>query len=174
MATNYNNYSNTEKLAMIAAEVEYIADNGFSGGEVDKQMSDTSTKAVQNKVIKAYVDDATQNLQGEIDALGEPFRIKQWAPGSLEAVIPSCTADINNTQIDKMVFRITGKEAEDYQIAGMIAYEIFGSDGKRINCWPVCQFTGQNQTELNVRWMCGGTTSKTATKINAWVLLKHR
>ena len=46
--------------------------------------------------------------------------------------------------------------------------------GNRINAWPVCQFTGNGQKELGVRWMCGGTTRKTAKRISAWVLLKHR
>lgn len=57
-----------------------------------------------------------------------------------------------------------------------VAYEVFDAaiGGNRINCWPVCQFTGNGQKELSVRWMCGGTSDKIAKRINAWVLLKHR
>jgi len=33
-----------------------VQPGGGSGGDIDTQMSDTSTNAVQNKVIKAYVD----------------------------------------------------------------------------------------------------------------------
>ena len=75
-----------------------------------------------------------------------------------------------------MTYKITGQEATDYMIAGMLAYEVFDAkiNGNRINCWPICQFTGVNTTELSVRWMCAGTTRKTAKLIRAWVLLKHR
>lgn len=113
-------------------------------------------------------------LQNQIDALGEPFRLKKWGGDDLNVAIPCCTEDLANASIDKMTFKIEGQEAVDYMVAGMIAYEVFGTDGKRINCWPVCQFTGQNTTELSVRWTCMGTSRKTATKISAWVLLKHR
>lgn len=106
---------------------------------------------------------------------GEPFRVKQWA-SSFNVTIPTCTSDISNTSIAKMTFTIDDVEGADYQIVGMIAYEVFDavSGGNRINCWPVCQFTGNGQKELSVRWMCGGTTDKVARRINAWVLLKHR
>ena len=148
-------------------------------------------------VNKKYVDNAAETLQLQLGALpglntdtkdnlvnainevyeksGEPFRVKQWA-NSFNVEIPTCTEEINNTDITKMVFSIDNVEGADYQIVGMIAYEVFDSatGGKRINCWPVCQFTGNGQKELSVRWMCGGTTRKTAKRINAWVLLKHR
>lgn len=143
---------------------------------IDQAMSDTSENAVQNKVIKEYVDGADENLQAQIDALGEPFRVKQWASNTLNVQIPMCSSPISNTEIDKMVFRIDDVEGAEYQIVGMIAYEVFdaASGGNRINCWPVCQFTGNGQKELSVRWMCGGTLTKVAKRINAWVLLKHR
>ena len=35
---------------------------GGGGGSIDPEMSDTSTKAVQNKVIKKYIDDAIANV----------------------------------------------------------------------------------------------------------------
>lgn len=107
---------------------------------------------------------------------GEPFRIKNWASNSLNINIEPCTTDKGNTQLDKMTFTIDAVEGADYQIVGMIAYEVFdaASGGNRINCWPVCQFTGNGQKELGVRWVCTGTTTKTAKRINAWVLLKHR
>lgn len=148
--------------------------------------------------IKKYVDDKSKFLQDQVGDLttlttddqsnlvvalnevykksGEPFRVKQWASDTLNVEIPTCTADIGNTSIAKMVFTIDNVEGADYQIVGMIAYEVFdaASGGQRINCWPVCQFTGNGQKELSVRWMCSGTTNKTARRINAWVLLKHR
>lgn len=128
-----------------------------------------------NLVSQNYTDSADAALQAKIDALGEPFRVKNWA-GSINVEIPCVTEDLANTAIPKMTFSISGEEGEQYQIVGMIAYEVFdaASGGNRINCWPVCQFTGNGQKELSVRWMCGGTTRKTAKRINAWVLLKHR
>lgn len=116
------------------------------------------------------------DIQAQIDALGEPFRVKQWASNTLNVAIPVCTSDVSNTQIAKMVFALDAEEGASYQVVGMIAYEVFDSatGGSRINCWPVCQFTGNGQKELSVRWMCGGTTDKVAKRVNAWVLLKHR
>lgn len=107
---------------------------------------------------------------------GEPFRAKQWTINTLDVTIPVCTSDVGNTSIPKLVFTIDDTEGADYQIIGMISYEVFdaASGGNRINCWPVCQFTGNNQKELSVRFMCAGSTEKTAKRLSAWVLLKHR
>ena len=160
-----------------------------SGGTVDTAMSDTSENAVQNKVIKSYVDGATgdlstlttdnkTNLVAAINEVyeksGEPFRVKNWSASDLSVSIPYCTEDLDNTSIPRMDFNISGDEGDAFQVVGMVAYEVKGADGKRINCWPVCQFTGNGQKTLSVRWMCAGTVRKTATSINAWVLLKHR
>ena len=123
---------------------------------------------------EARVAAGDAGLQAQIDALGEPFRVKQWKSNTLNVDIPCCTEDLANTAIAKMTFKIEGQEATDFQVVGMIAYEVFAANGARLNCWPVCQFTGQNQTELSVRWACMGTTRKTAASISAWVLLKHR
>lgn len=119
---------------------------------------------------------AINEIDFAVKGLGEPFRVKSWASNTLNVEIPYCTEDIGNGSIAKMVYSIDDVEGADYQIVGMIAYEVFdaASGGSRINCWPVCQFTGNGQKELSVRWMCGGTTRKTAKRINAWVLLKHR
>lgn len=140
---------------------------------------------------KAYVDGKTGELSelttddkttlvaaiNEVyEKSGEPFRVKNWAANTLNVEIPCCTEDVGNTSTAKTVYSISNEEGADYQIVGVIAYEVFdaASGGNRINCWPVCQFTGNGQKELSVRWMCGGTSRKTAKRINAWVLLKHR
>lgn len=138
----------------------------------------TNVEALTGNLTDLTTDDKT-NLVSAINEVyeksGEPFRVKNWA-GLVDTSIPVCTEDIGNTAIPKMTFTISGQEGVDYQIVGMIAYEVFdaASGGNRINCWPVCQFTGNGQKELSVRWMCAGTTRKTARRINAWVLLKHR
>lgn len=156
---------------------------------MDRIMSEAAgqTIAAQIKIaqqqigdVSALTTDHTDDLVSAINEVyeksGEPFRVKNWATNSLNVEIPTCTEDISNTSIPKMVFTIDDIEGADYQIVGMIAYEIFdaASGGQRINAWPVCQFTGNGQKELSIRWMCGGTTRKTAYRINAWVLLKHR
>lgn len=54
------------------------------GGTVDTAMSDTSENAVQNKVIKSYVDAADTNLQTQLDTLtgrvGQNFEVgkEKW------------------------------------------------------------------------------------------------
>lgn len=149
--------------AITVQNLYQIIDQAYDGTSVNAQSG-----VAMNPVIS--------NLQSQIDALGEPFRVKQWATNTLNVTIPTCTTDIANTQIGKITFTISGEEGDNFQIVGMIAYEIFdaATGGNRINCWPVCQFTGNGQKELSVRWMCGGTTDKVAKRINAWVLLKHR
>ena len=51
----------------IAEEVIRLGEN--QGGIVDAEMSDTSENAVQNKVIKTYVDDITGNISTALDEL---------------------------------------------------------------------------------------------------------
>lgn len=143
-----------------------------------------------NIPMKGYVDGKTGDLTelttddkttlvaaiNEVyEKSGEPFRVKNWAT-TFDISIPFCTEDLANSAIPKTVYSIDAVEGADYQIVGMIAYEVFdaASGGNRINCWPVCQFTGNGQKELSVRWVCTGTSRKAAKRINAWVLLKHR
>lgn len=158
---------------------KFLNDSGLSHYDskiksfINGKVGDLSTLTTTSKtdLVGAIneVDFAVKNI-------GEPFRVKNWASNSLNVQIVPCTSDAGNTSLAKMVFSIDDVEGADYQIVGMIAYEVFdaASGGNRINCWPVCQFTGNGQKELSVRWMCGGTTNKTARRINAWVLLKHR
>lgn len=140
---------------------------------IDGKLGDLSTLTTTNKTSAVS---AINEIDFAVKGLGEPFRVKQWAANNLNVSILPCTDDSANTSLAKMVFTIDGQEGIDYQIVGMIAYEVFdaASGGNRINCWPVCQFTGNGQKELSVRWTCMGTTQKTAKRINAWVLLKHR
>ena len=159
------NYETVKTLASAVSLLQSIID------AQNMELGDISTL---NTSKKDTVVNAINELKFNIDALGEPFRVKQWAGSNLNVEIPYCTEDITNTNIAKMVFKINGEEANDFQIIGMLSYEVKDKNSQRLNCWPVCQFTGQNQTELSVRWMCGGSTRKTAASINAWVLLKHR
>lgn len=176
------------------SEVEF----GKAGDVYEMHIRDGDLQNTAFLTTQKYVDDADEELQtqlGDLTALdteakgdlvnalnevyekcGEPFRVKQWAANNLNVTIPICTTEIANTQIGKFVFSIDAEEGALYQIVGMIAYEVFdaATGGNRINCWPVCQFTGNGQKELGVRFMCGGTSNKVAKRINAWVLLKRR
>lgn len=162
--------------------VPYFDANGQaidSGVNISAMATQTFVEDITGELANLNTDDKT-NLVNAINEVyeksGEPFRVKNWASNTLNVTIPTCTTEIANTQIGKLVFSIDEVEGADYQIVGMIAYEVFdsASGGQRINCWPVCQFTGNGQKELGVRFMCGGTSNKTAKRINAWVLLKHR
>ena len=158
-------------------------------GVTGKVSEDFDLRVLENAATKSEVGDLTalsttaqdslvsavNELKYAVDGLGEPFRVKEWSNDALtNTTIPSCNQDIANTSIDKLTFKIVDQEAIDYQVVGMIAYQLVDASGNRLNAWPVCQFTGQNQTELQVRFMCAGTTNKTAKSIKAWVLLKHR
>lgn len=102
----------------------------------------------------------------------EPFRVKKFSP-AFNITVPSVTSGTPHNSLPKIVLKTEGQEAADYQIVGMIAYEVFNASGGRINYIPVCQFTGQNQTELSIRGVVAGD-SEVATKIVCWVLLMHR
>lgn len=101
------------------------------------------------------------------------YLVRNWSASGLNITVPSVMTDLENTQLPKLVYKSPPQDASNYQIVGMVAYEVFGPGG-RINYIPVCQFTGQNQTELSVRGCVMGPNSKTAVSINAWVLLKRR
>lgn len=157
-------------------------------GTVDQSYDPTSTNAQSGTAVAEAVGDlssltttaqdnlvnAVNELKSDVSALGEPFRVKEWDRTGLSTVVPMVTEEIANTSIDTFLYQITGQEATDYQIVGMIAYQLLDANNTRINAFPVCQFTGGGQTELRVRFMCGGTSRKTAASIKAWVLLKHR
>lgn len=138
---------------------------------VDSEVGDLTalSTTAQDSLVSAV-----NELKYAVDGLGEPFRVKEWSANNLTATIPACSQEVSNTNIDKVVYTITDQEAVDYQVVGMIAYQLKDTSGNRINAWPVCQFTGGGQTELHVRFMCAGTSSKSAGSISAWVLLKHR
>lgn len=160
-------FLNKTGLAYLWSKIKAYVVNGFAS---KSSVGDITTLQTTDK---SSVVGAVNELVADVAALGEPFRVKQWQ-ANVNAIIPTCTTNVSNTNIPKMVFSISGQEGIDYQVVGMIAYEVFDAGGQRLNCWPVCQFTGNGQKELSVRWMCGGTTPQTATRISAWVLLKHR
>lgn len=152
--------------------------NGWSLAQTNPfaRTSELGDLSSLNTTAQTDVVSAINELKFSIDGLGEPFRVKQWQDNSLNITIPSCTQDATNINIPKLTYTISGEEGEQYQIAGMIAYEIFdaSSGGNRINFIPVCQFTGNDQKELSVRGCVMGPNSKVAKRISAWVLLKHR
>ena len=185
----YEGTNSSVQISKVNNDTIRMQGYGVDDREQSKTLFDMSlpTKAFVEQGIDATAGDLSQLLTTDQSSLvnainevyeksGEPFRVKQWAVNTLNETIPTCTTDVGNTSIPKLVFTIDDVEGADYQIVGMIAYEVFdaASGGSRINCWPVCQFTGNGQKELSVRFMCGGTQPKTAKRISAWVLLKHR
>lgn len=124
--------------------------------------------------VKSHIDAEVAGLQSQIDALGEPFRVKNFDGGGYDVILPCVTEDVANTDIPPIDMSIDDEEGAEYMIVGMFAYEMFDAANKRINCWPVCQFTQNTQKMLRVRMMCAGTSRKTVNRINCRVLLKHR
>ena len=157
-------------IPVIDQTYDSASSNAQSGVSVSGVLGDLTALTTE------YSADLVGALNEVYTKCSEPFRVKQWASNELNVSIEPCTTDKSNTQLDKMVFSIDSVEGADYQIVGMIAYEVFdaASGGTRINCWPVCQFTGNGQKELSVRWVCAGSSNKVAKRISAWVLLKHR
>lgn len=121
--------------------------------------------------IKSGQDD----LQAQIDALGEPFRLMDFSQ-QLNITIPSIQNDISNTSIPNIDITISGTVAENFAIASLAKYEVYdaASGGNRLNVVPVCSFSMSGQTILRVRMMAAGPNSKTARRIQGAVLLKHR
>ena len=59
---------NVEPINKIAQSVIELEENGTGSSTIlDTEMSDTSENAVQNKVIKAYVDKTKTELQAYLD-----------------------------------------------------------------------------------------------------------
>ena len=125
--------------------------------------------------VKLYIDDNDADLQSQIDALGEPFRLMDFSQ-TLNITIPSVTTDISNTSIPNVDITITGETADNFAIASLAKYEVYDATtgGNRLNVMPICMFSMSGQTVLRVRMMCAGTSSKSAKRIQGAILLKHR
>ena len=143
---------------------------------IDQTFDGTSANAQSGIAIQTQVDD----LQTQIDGLGEPFRLQDFTQ-QINLTIPHCNQDIPNTSIpnvdiDLDVIDPTGQLNQNFAIAGLAKYEVYdaASGGNRINCWPVCSFSMNSQRVLRVRMMCAGSTDKSARRISGALLLKHR
>ena len=119
-------------------------------------------------------------LLNDVEAGKEAFLLKDFNQ-QINITIPSVTSDVANTSIPNMdidldVIDPTGDLNSKYAIAGLIKYEIYDatSGGNRLNAFPICSFSMNSQRTLRVRCMVGGTTSKTARRIQGALLLKHR
>ena len=125
--------------------------------------------------VKIYIDEKDADLQSQIDALGEPFRLMDFSQ-TLNITIPSVTTDVSNTSIPNVDIVITGETADDFAIASLSKYEVYDATtgGNRINVMPICMFSMNGQKTLRVRMMCAGTSSKSAKRIQGAILLKHR
>lgn len=138
-------------------------------------MSDKYLNAEGLEAVKIYVDDADANLQSQIDALGEPFRLMDFNQ-TLNITIPSITTDVANTSVPNVDIIISGTVADNFAIASLAKYEVYDSTtgGNRINVTPICMFSMNTQKTLRVRMMAAGPNSKAARRIQGAILLKHR
>lgn len=151
-------------------------DASFASGEkvqdvsISSQVSAGSDALVTSGGVGAYVGDLNaletenkEDIVGAINEVRDTFARKHVSLTGINVAIPSCMEDIDNTGISAIDFALTAAESAKYRILGLVSYEVFDADGKRINCWPVCSFTQTNGNLLRTRWMCGGTGRKTAT-----------
>lgn len=127
------------------------------------------------EAIKIYIDDKDADLQTQIDALGEPFRLLDFNQ-QINATIPSITTDVANTSIPNVDVIISGETADNFAIASLAKYEVYdaASGGNRLNVTPICMFSMNGQKTLRLRMMAAGPNSKSAKRIQGAVLLKHR
>lgn len=139
---------------------------------VDSKVGDLTTLTTTDKTDAVS---AINEVKFTVDGLGEPYRLKDFSQTFTTALtIPSVTQDVANTSIPNVDITITGQEAEDFAIAGLLKYEVFDASGNRLNCFPVCSFSMDGQKTLRVRMMVGGPNSKQAKRISGAILLKHR
>lgn len=138
-------------------------------------MSDTFVNSDGVEAIKIYIDDKAADLQTQIDALGEPFRLLDFSQ-QINATIPSITTDVANTSIPNVDVIISGETGDNFAIASLAKYEVYdaASGGNRINVTPICMFSMNGQKTLRLRMMAAGPNSKAAKRIQGAILLKHR
>ena len=163
-----------ESMGNVYLATKAYVDNAIP--TVDQTYDGTSTNAQSGVAIQTQVD----NLQNQIDGLGEPFRLQDFTQ-QINLTIPHCNQDIANTSIPNMdidldIIDPSGTLNQNFAIAGLAKYEVYDatSGGNRINCWPVCSFSMNGQRVLRIRMMCAGSTGKTARRIAGALLLKHR
>ena len=163
-----------------------------SSGEYDDSAIKQRLSAVeevnqsQTNSIQSLRQDLSSNADGDTALSGRvnelenaqttapPYKLIKWGVSDLNIEIPAVSEDLDNTQLPKLLYTVPNDLKETYKVTGMLAYEVFDKNNKRINYMVVCQFTGQNSTELSVRGMVAGTVRKTANKISAYVLLEKR
>jgi len=104
----------------------------------------------------------------------DPFTLYDFQQTLSNVEIPYCTENIANTSIPNVDISISNEMGVNWAIASLAKYEVTDSSGKRINCWPVCQFSMNTQKTLRLRMMCAGTSRQTAVRIAGAILLKHR
>ena len=125
--------------------------------------------------IKAYID-AVANRVLLLETTDPQYKLVKWGKSELNITIPPVSENVNNTALPKFVYTVPDDLKEKYKVTGLMAYEVFDANtgGNRLNYIIVCQFTGQNSTELSVRGMVAGTQSKIAQRISAYILLEKR
>lgn len=141
---------------------------------VDTAMDSASKNAVQNKVIKAYVDTEDASLQAQIDALGEPFRLHDFNQSVSGTLLPiTSNTAISGASTGRIDIDIGEEMAVNWAIASVSKWEIFNGS-TRVDAVPMYSFSMQQQRVLRMGFRTSGTSNKAFTKIQGALLLKHR
>lgn len=156
-----------------------LANNTIVTGEklayYDRELKRYSATNFTTKADHQATQDKLDALQFTVNGLGEPYRLKDFQQVfGTPITIPSVTKDISNTSIPNVDIAITGTEAEEFAIAGLLKYEVKDASNNRLNAFPICTFSMDGQKVLRVRMMVGGPDDKAAKSINGAILLKHR
>lgn len=131
---------------------------------MDKYLNPAGVRA-----LKAYIDEKDQELQNQIDAIGEPFRLYDFSQ-TIGVTLQPITG--NNAPVDVDI-AISDAMAVDWAIASLAKYEIYNGSN-RLNAIYVASFSMSGQKILRCKMMTTGTESKWANKIQGALLLKHR
>lgn len=92
IGTKYNFFSEGQNAAGGIGEEEGESDGGTANIVVDTEMSDTSDNAVANKVIKAYVDSADEEIEQRLSAIESD----ELDAGDVVTALGYTPADANN------------------------------------------------------------------------------
>lgn len=167
-----------------SAIVQRLELTGTGGGgtpvTVDTAMSDSSTNAVQNRVIKAYVDNADGALdtrltaaEGAIAGMTEPFMLYDFTQTVSSVSLPMVTSADAPGNIDVV---LPASLENDWKIASVAKYEVFdaASGGNRIPAVICHQFSMNSQKTMRVGFKAASSSARTAMRIAGALLLTRR
>lgn len=168
---------------------------------IDTAMSDSSTNAVQNSTIKAYVDtqDATKqdalskdttspnyyiNADVESDTVQlatkayvdskDPFMLLDFSQSVSGTLLPA-TSDtaISGASTGRVDITVPEQYQDEWAIASIAKWEI-KNGSTRIDAFPMYSFSMNGQKTMRIGYRTSGSSNKSFTTIAGAMLLKHR